>query len=110
MRKLMILFFLLVTLVCKSQVGYASYYGKEHHGKLMANGKKFNMYALTCAHKNLKFGTKLEVTNLKNNKKVIITVTDRGPFIKNRVLDLSKAAADSLNFKGVIKVSYKIIK
>ena len=67
---------------------------------------------MTCAHKTLPFGTKLEVTNLSNNKTVIVTVTDRGPFIKGRHIDLSYAAAEKLGFinKGVQRVNFEIIK
>lgn len=89
-----------------------SYYSNKHHGKKTASGKKFNMNNLTAAHKTLPFGTKVKITNLKNNKSVIITINDRGPFIKNRGFDLSKAAfkkISSLKY-GKIKVKYKILK
>ena len=91
--------------------GKASYYGKSHHGKTMANGKKFNMYALTAAHKTLKFGTKLEVTNVKNDKTVIVEVTDRGPFVPGRILDLSQEAFSRIAnvSTGVIKIKYKVL-
>ena len=77
----------------------------------MANGKKFNMHALTAAHKTLKFGTKLEVTNIKNDKSIVVEVTDRGPYIKGRVLDLSQEAFNRIASvsTGVIKIKYKIL-
>lgn len=89
----------------------ASYYSKEHHGKRTASGERFNMYALTAAHKTLAFGIKLKVTNLKNEKTVIVRINDRGPFIKNRGLDLSYQAMKDLNGlnSGVIPVRYEII-
>lgn len=76
--------------------GKCSYYAHKFHGRLQANGKRYNMYAMTAAHKSYKFGTKLRVTNLKNGLSVIVTVTDRGPFIKGRHLDLSLKAAQVL--------------
>lgn len=92
--------------VTKGFSGKASYYGKSHHGKKMANGKKFNMHNLTCAHKSLPFGTKLKVTNIDNGKTVIVEVTDRGPYAKGRVLDLSEKAFSEIASikKGVTKV------
>lgn len=71
---------------------HASYYADKFHGKKTASGKIFDMHKYTCAHKNLPFGTKLKVTNEKNGKFVIVEVTDRGPFVKGRELDLSKRA------------------
>ena len=90
----------------------ASWYGKQFNGKLTASGKRFNMYAMTCAHKTLKFGTKLRVTNPDNNKSVIVTVNDRGPFIRGRDLDLSYGAAKKIGIvrKGVARVKMEHIK
>jgi rare lipoprotein A len=70
-----------------------SYYAEKFHGKPTANGEIFDMNKFTCAHKTLPFGTRLKVTNEDNNKSVIVRVNDRGPFVKGRDLDLSKAAA-----------------
>ena len=114
MRKLFLFIFSFLILTSFSVGEYngkASYYGKSHHGKTMANGKKFNMHALTAAHKTLKFGTKLEVTNVKNDKTVIVEVTDRGPFIKGRVLDLSQEAFTRIaNIStGVATIKYKVL-
>ena len=72
--------------------GAVSFYGEEEHGGPTASGEKFNMWAMTCAHKSLPFGTKLKVTNVKTGKYVIVRVNDRGPFIKGRTVDLSYAA------------------
>lgn len=84
----------------------ASWYGPKFHGRPTSSGERFNMYGLTCAHKTLKFGTRLRVTNPENNKSVIVTVNDRGPFIRGRELDLSYGAAKAIDFvnKGVGKV------
>lgn len=89
------------------EVGKASNYGNSHHGKKMANGKRFDKNALTCAHNKYPFGTKLRVTNPKNGKSVIVTVTDRGGFNKlGRIIDLSEGAFKKIASlkSGVIKV------
>ncbi|TXD96810.1 septal ring lytic transglycosylase RlpA family protein [Psychrobacter frigidicola] len=74
-----------------------SYYGKKFHGKRTASGSIFNMNSLTAAHKTLPFGTKVKVTNQKTKQSVIVKITDRGPFIRGRILDLSRAAAGKIN-------------
>lgn len=78
------------------QVGEASYYGKWHHGKKTADGERFNQNEMTAAHPTLPLGSEAIVTNLKNGKSVKVTITDRGPYVKGRDLDLSKAAAREL--------------
>lgn len=84
----------------------ASWYGPKFHGKLTANGEIYDQMALTAAHKTLKFGTLLKVTNPKNGKSVIVRINDRGPYIGDRELDLSKGAAIELGliYKGVASV------
>jgi rare lipoprotein A len=84
----------------------ASWYGTQHHGKLMANGKPFNMYADTVAHKKIPLGTRLTITNPKNGATVQVQVTDRGPYIPGRNLDLSYGVARKLGVveAGVAKV------
>lgn len=71
---------------------HASYYADKFHGKRTASGAKFNMNALTAAHKKFAFGTKLKITNEANGKSVLVTVNDRGPYVKGREIDLSKRA------------------
>lgn len=71
---------------------HASYYAERFHGKRTASGKMYDMNKLTAAHKKLPFGTKVKVTNEKNGKSVIVEITDRGPFVKGREIDLSKKA------------------
>lgn len=78
--------------------GKASFYHDKFVGRKTANGERFSQKKYTCAHRTLPFGTKLKVTNLKNGKTVFVTVNDRGPFSKGRVLDLSKKAASELDF------------
>ena len=90
------------------QVGYASWYGGRDglHKKKTASGSRFDKNALTAAHKTLPMHSIVKVTNLENNKSVIVTINDRGPFIKNRIIDLSEKAAKLLNMKqkGFAKV------
>lgn len=85
-------------------IGNASWYGPGFHGRKAANGSIYNMYAMTAAHKTLKFGTKLKVIHKKTGKSVIVTITDRGPYVKGRILDLSKAAASKIGISGVGQV------
>jgi rare lipoprotein A len=89
--------------------GIASYYGKNHHGKQTANGERFNMNALSAAHTTLPLPSCVKVTNLKNNKSIILRVNDRGPFIKGRIIDVSYAAAKELDFigSGIVEVHVK---
>ncbi len=94
------------------QIGIASYYGKKFHRKLTANGQRFNMYKVSAAHKTLPLGTRVKVTNLNNGKSIRLTINDRGPFKKGRILDLSYKAAQKLGFvnEGTTKVRIDVIK
>jgi len=78
----------------------ASWYGADFHGKRTANGERFDMYAMTAAHRTLPLSSYAEVTNLKNHRSVIVRINDRGPFHGKRALDLSYAAAKELGIKG----------
>jgi rare lipoprotein A len=80
--------------------GIASFYGREHHGGPTASGERFNMNAMTAAHRTAPLGSRLKVTNLRNGKSVVVRINDRGPYIKGRVIDLSRGAADVLGFTG----------
>jgi rare lipoprotein A len=84
----------------------ASWYGPRFHGKLTANGEIYDQMAFTAAHKSLKFGTLLKITNPRNQESVIVRINDRGPYIRGRQIDLSKAAALQIGLyeKGVQKV------
>jgi rare lipoprotein A len=88
------------------QEGLASYYGRYHHGKRTASGERFDMRAMTCAHRTLPFGTRLRVTDLESGRSVVVRVNDRGPFARGRVVDLSEAAAKALGIleRGVARV------
>lgn len=87
----------------------ASWYGPGFHGKRTASGERFNTNALTAAHKTLKLGTKVKVTNLNNNKSVIVVINDRGPYVRGRVIDLSMAAKNHLSMGGVAPVKLEVI-
>jgi rare lipoprotein A len=91
-----------------STTGWCSFYKS---GRLTANGEHFKPMGLTAAHRRLAFGTKLQVTNLRNGKTVLVRVNDRGPFIRGRILDLSLGAAKviGLNNSGIAKISYIVV-
>ncbi|MGH8381537.1 septal ring lytic transglycosylase RlpA family protein [Pseudomonas sp.] len=76
--------------------GTASYYGSRHHGKRTASGEPFNQNAMTAAHRSLPFGTRVQVTNLNNDRSVVVRINDRGPHTRGRLIDLSRAAAEKL--------------
>ncbi len=88
------------------EVGLASYYGRAFHGRRTASGERYDMRAFTCAHRTAPFGTRLRVTELESGRSVIVTVTDRGPFKRGRVVDVSIAAARSLGIveRGLARV------
>jgi len=94
------------------QIGIASWYGGKFHGRRTSNGEIYDMNKLTAAHKTLPFNTIVEVTNLENKKKVIVRINDRGPFIKNRIIDLSYKAAKRIGIDelGTARVGLRIIK
>lgn len=94
----------------RAQVGMASWYGPGFAGRLTANGERFDPSELTCAHRTFKFGTILEVTNLENGRSVVVRVNDRGPYAKNRVIDLSEEAARRIGMieKGHVKVRIEV--
>ena len=92
-------------------IGLVSWYGPGFHGRRTASGERYNMHAMTCASRDLPFGTVLELTNLSNGEKAVVRVNDRGPFYRHRILDLSLAAAKKLGFhrKGQTKVAVREI-
>lgn len=88
------------TLEAFQQEGWASWYGKRFHGKKTASGEVYDMYGMTAAHPTLPIPSYVRVTSLNNGKSVVVRVNDRGPFAKNRVIDLSYAAAHKLKYLG----------
>jgi len=91
--------------------GHASWYGSKFHGHLTSNGETYDMYTMSAAHKNLPLPSYVKVTNLDNNKQIIVRVNDRGPFHQGRVIDLSYAAAYHLGMlaKGTAKVAIETV-
>lgn len=94
-------------LYAQTQSGKASYYAKSWTGRRTSNGERLHHDSLTCAHKSLPFGTLLKVTNLLNGKQVVVRVTDRGPFVRGRIVDLSWGAAKAIGMlsQGIAPVS-----
>ncbi len=94
-----------------TQIGIASWYGPGFHGKRTANGERYNQNAMTAAHKTLPLSTVVKVTNLENNKTVVVRINDRGPYYGNRILDLSKKAAQSLGIshRGTAKIKLQVL-
>ncbi|WP_446743223.1 septal ring lytic transglycosylase RlpA family protein [Silvibacterium acidisoli] len=90
------------------QIGRASWYGKFFQGRTTADGESYDMNELTCAHRSLPMGSLVRVTNLSNQKSVVVRVNDRGPMPRSRVIDLSYAAARFLGFSGKGTASVKL--
>ncbi|WP_347157574.1 septal ring lytic transglycosylase RlpA family protein [Pontibacter chitinilyticus] len=95
-----------------TEEGKASYYSRKLQGHKMANGKPYRHGRMTAAHKQLPLGTKIKVTNLETHKSIKVRITDRGPFVKGRIVDLSEKAARRLHSikAGVVPVRIKVIK
>ncbi len=91
-----------------SDVGIASIY--HYSSKKTASGDIFDPTALTAAHKSLPFGTRVKVTNKKNGLSVIVTINDRGPFVRGRIIDLTPAAAKAIKFSGLARVEIRLAK
>lgn len=93
------------------QKGQASWYGSQYHGKKTSSGELYNKNKMTAAHKTLPFGTKVKVTNLENNESVIVRINDRGPFVGDRIIDVSEVAAQELEFHdaGIGNVKVEVL-
>jgi rare lipoprotein A len=94
------------------ETGFASFYAAKYHGRLTASGEVFDMRALTAAHPRLAFGTRVKVIHAANGRSVIVRINDRGPFLPNRVIDLSLAAAEELGMvqAGLAQVRLEQVK
>jgi len=94
-----------------TEEGNASWYGNKFHGHLTANGERYNMFAMSAAHKNLPLPSYVQVTNVENNKQIIVRINDRGPFHQGRIIDLSYAAAQKLDIlkSGTAKVKITLL-
>ncbi len=95
----------------QTEVGIASWYGHPYHGRRAANGEVYDMQKMTAAHRTLLFGTWVEVENLSNRRHVAVRITDRGPFIDGRIIDLSRIAAENIAMigPGTAKVRLKVV-
>ncbi len=100
------------TILYGQEKGKASYYADKFVGRKTANGEVYQHNLKTAAHKTLAFGTMVVVTNLANNKSVVVKINDRGPFIQGRIIDLSKSASKEIGgvLPGVIEVEIKVLK
>jgi rare lipoprotein A len=114
MKRLYFTSFLVIcslSLVAQVQTGKASFYADKFDGVYTASGEKYKHNKLTAAHKTLPFGTKVRVTNLENNQSVEVVINDRGPYVEDRIIDLSKEAAEQLGFvnKGLAEVKIEVV-
>lgn len=93
------------------RVGHASWYGGKFHGRRTASGQRYNMHAFTAAHRTLPFGTQVAVTNLANGRTVRLVINDRGPFVRGRLIDVSRRAAHELGFlhRGTARVRVRTV-
>ena len=103
------LYLLPVTYLNAGQSGIASVYSARYDGNKTASGKRLNDGAMTAAHRSLPFGSKVRVTNRTNGKSVVVTIIDRGPFVRGRVIDLTPAGAHALGFSGLTNVSLDVV-
>jgi len=94
-----------------SQSGQASYYADRYQGRSTASGEPYDKNALTAAHRKLAFGTRVRVTNEANGKSVVVRINDRGPFVKGRIIDLSRAAFNAIGntASGVLSVTVDVL-
>ena len=92
-------------------VGFASWYGRRYHGRRTASGEIFDMNSATAAHPTLPFGTRVHVTNLENGRSVVLRINDRGPFVRRRIIDVSRRAAQVLGLfqKGTERVRVQLV-
>ena len=114
MRKLLFTFsltFIFAATLGQIQTGKASFYADKFEGTSTASGEKYRHNKLTAAHKTLPFGTRVRVTNLDNNESVEVVINDRGPYVENRIIDLSKSAAEKLGFvnQGLADIKLEVI-
>ena len=109
MRTVLLALCALVCLESAAQAEIASYYGQEFTGRRTASGERFNPNAMTAAHRTLRFGTRVRVTNSRNGRSVIVRINDRGPFVKGRSIDLSSGAARAIGIGTSAHVRIQVI-
>ncbi len=108
---LVLTFALPMASAAETQTGEASYYAESLVGNKTARGEPSDSSAMTAAHRTLPFGTRVRVTNLRNGRSVVVRINDRGPYIKGRIIDLSKAAAHKIGMQkaGVVPVTVAVL-
>ncbi len=109
MKKFLLISTLILSSTAPVSASVASWYGGKFHGRLTASGERFNKFAMTAAHKTLKFGSKVKVTNTKTGKSTVVCINDRGPYAHGRSIDLSQAAAKKIGIGGVARVTLKVL-
>jgi rare lipoprotein A len=100
----------LACLASAAQAEIATYYGHEHAGRRTASGERFDPAAMTAAHRTLRFGTRVRVTNSRNGRSVVVRINDRGPFVKGYAIDLSSGAARAIGMSGTSQVRMEVIR
>lgn len=93
-----------------AETGIASWYGPGFHGHRTASGERFNQNAISCAHKRLRLGSVVRVTDLRSGRSITCRINDRGPYVRGRVIDLSKGAARALGMGGLAKVRVEVVR
>jgi peptidoglycan lytic transglycosylase len=110
MRTVLLALCALACLASVAQAQIATYYGQEFAGRRTASGERFNPGAMTAAHRTLRFGTRVRVTNSRNGRSVIVRINDRGPFVKGRSIDLSSGAARAIGMGTTANVRIEVIR
>jgi rare lipoprotein A len=110
MRTAMLALCALPCLESAAQAEIASYYGQGFAGRRTASGERFNPGAMTAAHRTLRFGTQVRVTNSRNGRSVIVRINDRGPFVQGRSIDLSSGAARAIGMGGTANVRIQVMR
>lgn len=112
MKTILVAVGLLLATAAGAHAEVASYYGREFAGRRTANGEIFNPAAMTAAHRTLRFGTHVEVTNRRNGKSVVVRINDRGPFVAGRSIDVSAAAAARIGMiaSGTTQVTIRVLR
>jgi rare lipoprotein A len=110
MRTALLVLCALVCFESVAQAEIASYYGHELAGRRTASGERFNPHAMTAAHRTLRFGTRVRVTNTRNGRSVVVRINDRGPFVKGRSIDLSLGAAKAIGMGSSANVKLAVLR
>lgn len=99
-----------LTVAFASETGIASWYGPGFHGRRTASGERYNQYGISCAHKTLRLGSIVRVTDLRTGRSIRCRINDRGPYVRGRIIDLSRGAARALGMRGLSKVRVEVVR